>query len=319
MQEKLQATLDALGSAEKSLVEEQYGADLRRWAQLFDQISARPDVLATFGESAQSDFQNLIGDMEAILNDISRLNMLENPSAIEHVKNRTQNFKNSNYTRLLDLKNRLNAVELDVSSMEALKTALADAQRQADDIKGQVEENRKTFAAQLNKQTKGSARTLALHFHDKVKELSSNELTSPKRWQDKRVFWLKCLVVGAILLPIIYVAVLVFIKDLQAYALQIGIAKLVILGIFYLQYNFATRNYHISADQIAHYEQQDVIAKTLHDFIAAASDDPVLKEHLLANASKTLFAEIKTGHLKEKTKDGSMIENVINQWPKSDT
>jgi hypothetical protein len=316
MHEKLQLTLDTLGSAEKSLVEEQYGTDLRRWAQTFDQISSRLDVLATFGEPAQNDFQNLVSDMEAILADISKLNMLENPTALEHVKNRVVSFKNGAYSRLLDFKSRVQSAEIDTTNLDEIKKVLEDARHQANEYRKQIEENSKTFAENLQKQAKGSTRTLARHFNDKVKELATNDLTSPENWEGKRVFWLRVLIGAALLLPVVYVFVLIICPDLQKYAIQIGIAKLALLGLAYLQYNFATRNYHIAADHIAHYEQQEVIAKTLNDFIATASEDTVLKEHLLANATKTLFAEIKTGHLKERAKDGSMIENIINQWPK---
>lgn len=231
MQEKLKATLDALGSAERSLVEEQYGADMGRWAQLFDQISTRPDVLATFGEPAQNDFQNLISDMEAILADISKLNMLENPSALEHVRNRVTSFKNGAYTRLLDFKNRVQSVEFDTSNLEVLKKVLEDAQRQADEYRKQIEENSKTFADNLQKQAKGSTRTLAKHFNDKLKELATNDLTNPKKWEEKRIFWLRILVVAAILLPFLYVGMLALYPELQKYAIQIGIAKLALLGL----------------------------------------------------------------------------------------
>ncbi len=317
MQERLESTLIQLGSAERSLVEEQYGTDLRRWAEAFDQIYARPDMLAALGDASQTEFNNLLTDMEAIYSDISRLNMLENPTALEHVKNRMTGFKNAGFVRLLDLKNRLRAIDLDTSSVDAIRQLLEEAKLQAQEYKNQNEENAKSFAENLKKQAKGSTRTLAQHFHDKLKALNADELTSPTKWQKKRIVWLRILVIAVVLLPIAYVVLLIVLPELQNYAIQIGIAKLTIVGLAYLQYNFAARNFHISADYIARYEQQEVIAKTLNDFIATASEDSVLKEHILSNATKTLFAEINTGHLKDRGQDGSMVENIINQWPKS--
>jgi hypothetical protein len=311
MQDKLQATLNDLGSAERGLVEDQYLNDLKRWAQIFDQVSARPDVLATFGEGQQNEFKGLIADMENVLAHIANLNMVERPTALHEARDRVDSFKNGSYTRLLDFKNRVQGVELDTLDLEAMKKVVEDAKIQAEDFK-------KSFASSLRKQARGSTKTLERHFNEKIRALKDGQLTSPEVWQGKRNFWLWVLVGGATGLSLAYVWLMISWPDFPNYAIQIAVAKLVLLGLAYLQYNFSTRNYHISSDQIAHYEQQEVIARTLTDFTATATEDAVLKESILTNATKTLFAEIKTGHLKDRGKDGSVVENIINQIPKAE-
>ena len=104
---------------------------------------------------------------------------------------------------------------------------------------------------------------------------------------------------------------------LSGYELQLTLAKVAIIAILYLQYHFAAKNYHIYADLVAKYEHLAVISETMTDFTAAAFDNEELNTVVYANAAKTLFSEVNTGHLKQISQEPSIIENFINQIPKS--
>lgn len=308
MQELLKNTIEKLGIAEKDVIEKNYLDKLRLWARLLDETEAGMPFIEDISNS-QSNFNQIKQQYEQILNNISGLNIAADAGRVTQIQQYISNFKQY-FNQLVDLKQKIQAVTEDRTDINALKKVNAEARRRKEELD-------KSFSEYTQKQVENSTRTLAKYFDKRLQQLKSkdNKLSNPEIWARKRAVWLGVLIGAIILLGGLY-AWLIGSKSIGGYEWQVLFLKFTVLAVLYLQYHFATKNYHIYADLLARYEHLSVISKTMTDFSAAAYEDEILRESVLSNASKTLFADITTGHMKNAEKEASVFENVINQMPK---
>ncbi len=308
MKEKeLEEIVGGLGATEQSFIKERYLPEIKNWAALIDQINGYADRFDDFSDNFRNELANNINAFDELLAQVKVLNISEDPASPEHVRNRFNSFKNE-YQQLLSKKSLLESSIINIADIEGLKKVVANAKKEAANFE-------KSFTESLQKRARGSQRTLAKYFAERLKELRSDDQTNPEKWLEKRAFWGWILVLAAAFLIGCYV---LFIHRgwIKGFEVQVGLLKLAILAFVYTQYHFATKNYYISSEIIAKYEHLTVISKTMTDFIAAAFEDEILKENVLSNASKTLFSDIKTGYTKQDSTETSLIENIINQIPK---
>ncbi len=307
MQERLKEVIESLGVAEKAVVEKNFLEKLTLWARLIDEVEAGLPFISDLNNTT-SNFNQCKNQYEQIINTISGMNIAQDASRVTQVQNYYDNFRQY-LAQLIDLKQKIQTLTEDTADITALKKVVADAKKQRVEFE-------KSFKENLEKQTTGSQRTLAEHFEKRLQELKSNDDTNPHKWMEKRVFWMR-VIAGVLMAMIIVYVLLISCGWIKGYELTVAIVKAALIALLYLQYHFATKNYHIYADLVARYEHLKVISKTMTDFTAASFDNPSLNEAVYANAAKTLFGELSTGHLKQQPGDSSIIENFINQIPKA--
>lgn len=310
MQDQLNERVNALNTAEKELVTNNLLQQMRTWARLLDEVGVNLHLLVGLNNSESSFNQSKQQFEHSILNNISNLNIANDSNSYQRLTDACSNYRQY-YNQLVEIKMKILAINNDLTDIDALKKVVSDA-------KNQRIEFEKSFAENIQKQTKGSTRTLAKYFDERLKKLKDkdNKLTNPDAWAQRRSRWLWSLIVAILVFGCIYLF-LISAKLIAGYEWQVLFLKVTVLAVFYLQYHFATKNYHIYADLVARYEHLSVISKTMTDFSAAAYEDEILRESVLSNASKTLFADISTGHMKNAEKESSVFENIINQIPKS--
>ena len=310
MQDQLLERIKALGTAEKDIVTKNHLEQLEMWARLLDEVGGNLHLLAGIGNTESYYNQSKQQFEQGILNHLASLNLANDPNSYQNLKSQIANY-GQYFTQIVDMKTKILAINNDLTDLDAIKRANSEAKRRKDELE-------KSFSDYTQKQAEESTRTLAKYFEARLKDLKrkDNTLTSPEFWAKRRVQWLGALIAAVIVLAILYF-VMIQSKLLVGYEWQVLVLKAAIIAIFYLQYHFATKNYHIYADLVAKYEHRSVISKTMTDFSAAAYEDEVLREAVLSNASKTLFSDIDSGHQKSSDKDGSVFENIINQMPKS--
>lgn len=309
MQGQLIERINSLGTAEKDLVTNNLLPQIQTWARLLDEIEANIHLVAGLSHADTNYTQSKQQFEQTILKNIEDLNIASDSNSYNRLTEACRNY-HQYYGQLVDIKTKILAINNDLTDIDALKKVVADAKKQKSEFE-------KSFSENIEKQTKGSTRTLAKHFELRLKELKNkeNKLTNPDVWAESRTKWLWGLIVTLAVFVLVYGS-LINLKIIDGYEWQVLSLKLTVLATVYLQYHFATKNYHIYADLVARYEHLSVISKTMTDFSAAAYEDEVLRESVLSNASKTLFADISTGHLKNAEKEASIFENVINQIPK---
>lgn len=308
MQDRLNQLVGELGVAEKEVIEKNYFEKLKLWARIIDEVESGMPFIEDISNS-QSNFNQIKQQYEHILNSINGLNIAQDAGRVTQIQQYVNDFKQY-FNQLIDLKQKIQAVTEDKTDITALKKVNTEAKRRKDELE-------KSFSEYSQKQAENSTRTLAKYFEGRLKELKSgdNNLTNPDTWAKKRAIWLAVLIAAIVVLGAIYFW-LISSKLIVGFEWQVLFLKLTLLAIFYLQYHFATKNYHIYADLVAKYEHLSVISKTMTDFSAAAYEDEILRESVLSNASKTLFADISTGHQKNAEKEANVFENIINQIPK---
>lgn len=304
---ELDEIISGLGATEKSFIQERYLTEIKTWAVLIDQINGYADRFDKFSDNFKSELTNNITAFDSLLAQIKVLNIAEDPSSPEHVKNRYTSFKNSEFSQLLQKKSLLETYSINVADIESLKKLITNAKTEASNFE-------KSFSESLKKQAEGSQRTLAKHFSTRLAELKKGDLTNPQSWLRKRTFW-GWVLVGAAGAMIGTYLTMIHNHWIDGYELQVALIKLVVISFVYAQYHFATKNYYVSSDMLHKYEHLAVISKTMTDFIAATFDDDILKENVLSNASKTLFSELQTSYTKQDSKETSVFENIINQLP----
>ena len=310
MQDQLTERIKALGTAEREIVTNSHLAKLEVWARLLDEVGANLHLLEGINNSESHYNQSKQQFEQGVINRLSNLNLVDNPNSYQELKNSIANY-DQYFAQLLDLKAKVLAVNNDLTNLDAIKRANSEAKKRKDELD-------KSFSDYTQKQAEQSTRTLAKYFKVRLEDLKhkDNKLTNPAFWAKRRTQWLWALISAVLVLAILYF-VMIQAKLFVGYEWQILVLKAAIIAIFYLQYHFATKNYHIYADLVAKYEHRSVISKTMTDFSAAAYEDEVLREAVLSNASKTLFSDIDSGHQKNADKDATVFENIINQIPKN--
>lgn len=308
MQDRLNDAVNALGTAEKELVTNNLLQKLQLWARLLDEVGANVHLLEGLN-NAESSYNQSLQQFEGILTSIANLNIANDSNSYQRLNDAVSNYRQY-YAQLVELKQKILAISNDLTDINALKKVVSDAKKQKTEFE-------KSFSENIQKQSKGSTRTLAKYFETRLEELKNpeNKLTNPEAWAKQRNKWLWMLIGAIGILGILY-CILIVNKWIAGYELPVLFLKIAVLAVIYLQYHFATKNYHIYADLVAKYEHLSVISKTMTDFSAAAYEDEILRESVLSNASKTLFADISTGHQKNAEKESSVFENIINQIPK---
>jgi len=307
MESQLSTILTGLGGPERSFIEDEYSTTLAKWAKLIDEIDI--SIISIDGVSNyKANFDQCKSQFQTILTYLGEIDIKNNPGRLTDLKNHFQEFKQSYFGTLLDIKKTIQAASSDESDVNALRKVLIDARKERLNFE-------KSFKENLQKQSSNSQRTLAAHFEQRLKDLKNNDNTNPEKWIEKRNKWgwILVFVIGVFLIAYV---ILISSKLIAGYELVVAVSKLAIIALLYTQYHFATKNYHIYADLVAKYEHLAVISKTMTDFIAADFNDQSLREAVLSNASKTLFGELNTGHAKIDQKDVSVFENIINQLPK---
>lgn len=315
MQEQLSGLIAKLGTAEKELVEKNFQAKMEVWARLIDEVEAGLPFIQDIS-NANSYFQQIKQQYQQLLGEISSLNIVQDANQVTRIQNHFQSFSQQYFERLLDYKQKIQAVTEDKSDIDELRKVLVEAQEQAAAIQKQTLDFEKSFKTNLEKQASGSQKVLATHFKKRLKELRTNDDTNPAKWLEKRNWWFVALLSTIVAFAAVF---LVIFNNgwLKGYEIQLALMKLAVITILYLQYHFAAKNYHIYADLIAKYEHLAVISETMTDFTAAAFDNEELNTVVYTNAAKTLFSEVNTGHLKHISQEPSVIENFINQIPKN--
>ncbi len=307
MQDRLKEIIESLGVAEKDVVEKNFLEKLKLWARLIDDVEVGLPYISDLSNT-QNYFNQSKTQYEQILNTISGMNIAQDDGRVGQIRSQYDNYRQY-VNQLIELKQKIQALTEDTTDVNALKKVVADAKKQRVEFE-------KSFTENLEKQTKGSQRTLAEHFEARLNELKTDKNTDPAEWMRKRTFWLRILG-GALVVMILIYILLVSNGLIKGYELPVAIAKAALIALLYLQYHFATKNYHIYADLVAKYEHLKVISKTITDFTAASFDNPSLSEAVYSNAAKTLFSELNSGHMKQQPGDSSIIENFINQVPKA--
>lgn len=310
MQDRLNEQVNSLGTAEKKLVADNLMPRMQLWARLIDEIGAYEDLLAGLN-NVKNGYDQARQQFEIdILNNIATVNIANDSNSYQRLVNACDNFRQY-YVFLVEAKTNILAIGNDLTDIESLKKVVSDAKKQRNEFE-------KSFTENIQKQTKGSTRTLAKYFEERLNQLKDkkNRLTNPDTWERRRTKWLWALIFAIGILGAIYLY-MISNKLISGYEWQVLFLKVTVLTVFYLQYHFATKNYHIYADLVAKYEHLSVISKTMTDFSVAAYEDDILRESVLSNASKTLFGDINTGHQKSVDKEASVFENIINQIPKS--
>lgn len=308
MQEQLDGIMAKLGTAEKELVESNFLSKMKIWAHLIDEVEAGLPFIQDI-PNIESYFQQIKSQYQQLINEIAGLNIVQDASQVTRLQGYFSNFAQQYFERLVDQKQKIQAVTEDKTDISALKKVISDAKKQRIEFE-------KSFKENLEKQTSGSQRTLAQHFETRLRELKSSDDTNPHKWMEKRIFWMR-VIAGVLVAMIVLYIFLIGSGWIKGYELTVAIIKAALIALLYLQYHFATKNYHIYADLVARYEHLKVISKTMTDFTAASFDNPSLNEAVYSNAAKTLFSELNTGHLKQQPGDSSIIENFINQIPKA--
>lgn len=310
MQDKLSERIKALGTAEKDIVTTNHLGQLEMWARLLDEVGANLHVLDSIGHSDSNYTQSKQQFETNILNSLANLNLANDPNSYQNLKNNISGYRQY-FSLLVDMKTKILAINNDLTDLEAIKRANSEAKKRKDELE-------KSFSDYSQKQAEESTRTLAKYFEVRLKDLKhkDNMLTNPKYWANKRSQWL-----GILMFTVFALAALQFLmirSELSlGYEWQILLLKVTVIAILYLQYHFATKNYHIYAELVAKYEHRNVISKTMTDFSEAAYQDQILREAVLSNASRTLFSDIDSGHQKNADKDSTVFENIINQIPKN--
>jgi hypothetical protein len=309
MQDRLKELVAGLGALEQDLVEKKYLEKIMLWARLLDEVEAGLPYIEDISHSREN-LNQCKQQFEHILNSLNGLDIAQDANRVTQIDQYVSGYRQY-FNILVELKQKLQAVTEDRTDLNALKRVNAEAKRR----KAELE---KSFSDYSQKQAENSTRTLAKYFDLRLKELKSdkNQLTNPEAWARKRAIWLTVLIVAIVVLGGAYFLLMSY-DAIKGYEWQFLAIKLTVLAVLYLQYHFATKNYHIYADLVARYEHLSVISKTMTDFSAAAYEDEILRESVLSNASKTLFADINTGHQKSAEKEASIFENVINQIPKN--
>lgn len=308
MQDRLKELVSGLGTLEKELVEKKFSQKLQMWARLIDEVEAGLPFIEDISNS-RSNFDQTKQQYEQILNSINGLDIAQDANRVTQIDQYYSNFKQY-FNQLVDLKLKIQAVTEDRADINALKRVVTDAKKQRLEFE-------KSFQDSLEKQASGSQRVLASHFKRRLDEIKKEPNTNPIEWLKKRTIWLWALIGSIILLGGIYVW-LISSGSIRGYELTMLALKIAIVGVVYLQYHFATRNYHIYADMVAKYEHLAVISETMTDFTAASFQNEELNNAVYTNAAKTLFSEINTGHTKQVAgSDSTLVENVINQLPRA--
>lgn len=308
MQDRLKELINGLGTLEKELVEKKYLEKLSMWARLIDEVEVGLPFIEDISNS-RSNFDQTKQQYEQIINSINGLDIAQDANRVSQIDQYYSSFK-QHFNQLVDLKLKIQAVTEDQTDINALKRVVADAKKQRTEFE-------KSFQESLEKQATGSQRVLASHFNTRLKEIKKDFNTNPQEWLKKRNIWLGALIVTIAVLGIIYV-LLISTGSIQGYELTMLAMKVAIVTVLYLQYHFATRNYHIYADMVAKYEHLAVISETMTDFTAASFQNEELNNAVYENAAKTLFSEINTGHTKQAAgSEPTLVENVINQLPRT--
>lgn len=307
MEAKLGEIIAGLGSTERSHVAENYQAELENWAKMIDEINSY-ETLSVLPENKINDYNEQQRQFDTLLQRVKALNIAQNSDSIRNLQSYVDSFRRSYYYPMLEFRNLLRVSTLDVKDIEDLRKTIANAKKEQQNFE-------KSFQESLQKQTTNSTRTLAAHFQKRLEDIKTNDETSPRKWLRKRSIWLTSLLSSILVLSGLYIVLVVCFGDMaKEYGIQIIIAKAAIIALFYIQYHFATKNYHIYADLAVKYEHMVVVSRTMTDFVAIAIDDEKLRQAVLDTAAKTLFAEVSTGHLKER-RDSPTFENIINQLP----
>ncbi len=307
MQERLNQLISELGVAEKEVIEKNYLNKLQLWARIIDEVEAGLPFIEDISNSTQN-FNQCKQQFEQITNSIQGLNIAQDAGRVTQIQQYVNNFKQY-FNQLVDLKQKIQAVTEDKTDINALKRVVADAKKQRQEFE-------KSFQDSLEKQASGSQRVLAAHFKTRLMEIKKDPHTNPEEWLKTRSKWLISLILTIVGFAIAYV-ILIKTSSIQGFELAMLALKVAVVTVLYLQYHFATRNYHIYADMVARYEHLAVISETMTDFTAASFQNEELNTAVYTNAAKTLFSEINTGHTKQVSgSDSTLVENVINQLPR---
>lgn len=328
MQRELNNIYNSLGEKEKIAIDGEYKIKLDKLVIIIDQIDNYGDSLYDLSDAKitfrpKNSYNNVSKTypeyFDQAKNAVSqqifpKIQSFQFSTGTQPIENIVNEVFSEYYANLVAIKRDLIAINTDLSDIKQLEKTVSDAKTAQKNFQ-------KSFKENLQKQTENSARTLATHFGTKLsflnKDAKTNE-TNPIYWLNKREFWLKILVIAIVVLVVIYILLIIFLDKFAEYAIQVAIAKITLLAILYTQYYFATKNYHIYADLSEQYSHLEIIAQTITDFTATLPEDATLKESIIGNASKTLFSELHTGHTKNSDpRESSMIENFINQIPKS--
>ena len=103
----------------------------------------------------------------------------------------------------------------------------------------------------------------------------------------------------------------------SGYEIQVALVKFSILAAVYSQVYFSQRNYHISAALLIDYEHRKAVSDTLTDFFSDGIQDEPLKVSTIAHATKTIYAPVTTGHLKNEQENTS-IDSIVKQYLPAD-
>jgi|GEM_PF-3422204 hypothetical protein len=309
MQNELSTLITKLGVAEKDTVEKNFLDKLQIWARLIDEVENGLKYIEDIPNETQN-FTRVKQEYQNILKEIERLDIGKNASRVSNIQSSFNSFKQQHYEKLLGQKQKITAATENTSDIAALRKVV-------DDAKKQKAEFEKSFKESLEKQATGSQRILASHFSKRLEELKKKPNTNPDIWLGKRSKWFYALTAALLILIGIYTVLAV--KDIIGlFEPMLITTKLAIITALYLQYHFASRNYHIYADMVAKYEHLAVIAETMTDFTATSFDNEELNSAVYKNAAKTLFGAINTEHAKsESSSEATLVENIINQIPKS--
>lgn len=310
MQEQLSGLMNTLGSAEKDLVTKNHLEQLKLYARLLDEVGANLHVLGGMANTENYYNQSRQQFDQLIISRLKGLNLADSPDSYQNLKTGILSY-GQYFTQIVDMKTKILAINNDLTDLGAVKRANTEAKK----LKQELE---KSFSEYTQKQAEQSTRTLAKYFEARLADLKrkDNKMTSSEFWAKRRAIWLGTLTVAISVLAILYF-IMIQNNLFSGHEWQILLLKSTLIAILYLQYHFATKNYHIYADLVAKYEHRSVISKTMTDFSAAAYEDEILREAVLSNASKTLFSDIESGHQKSADKEVSVFENIINQMPKS--
>lgn len=307
MQDRLKDIVANLGVAEKDVVEKNFLEKLSLWARLIDEVEAGLPYIRDLSNTTNH-FNQTKSQYEQILNHIAGMNIAQDAGRVTQVQQYFNQFRQY-LNQLIDLKQKINTLTEDTTDIAALKRVVSDAKKQRVEFE-------KSFKDNLEQQASGSQRVLATYFKKRLTELKKNEETSPIKWLERRHFWFKTLLIVIACFAASFIIVFAL-GWLKGYEIQLALLKVAVVTLLYLQYHFATRNYNIYADLVAKYEHLAVISETMTDFTAASFDNEELNNAVYVNAAKTLFSEVGTGHLKQQTNEPSVIENIINQMPRS--
>lgn len=307
MEDRIKKAINKLGVAERDVIERNsMGSKLITWARLLDEVRGNLDAVIEL-PSVQSAFDGANRYYENIMKEVESLDV--SSGGITNLKSHYDEFARSHLQSLLGIKQDIQALSSDTVNTQQLKKLIKDAKQAQLDFE-------KSFKENLEKQAGGSQKTLAVYFKRRLKELKTNDATNPGKWMQKRSWWFAILLIVIAIFAVLLIVVFIngWLKD---YIIQLTLIKAAAITVLYMQYHFAAKNYHIYADLVAKYEHLAVISETMTDFTAAEFGNEELNTVVYTNAARTLFSEVNTGHLKQVSSEPSVIENFINQIPKS--